>query len=81
MTYFIDFLGWAGAVLVLLAYGLVSTHRVRPHSVRYQSLNITGALGLVINSAWYSAIPSAAVNVVWIAIGLYALSAGRRGKP
>jgi hypothetical protein len=81
MTYFIDFMGWAGAVLVLLAYGLVSTDRVHPHSVSYQSLNIGGALGLVINSAWYNAIPSAVVNIAWIGIGLYALRARRRGKP
>ena len=81
MTFFIDCIGWAGAVLVLLAYGLVSTDRVHPHSVRYQSLNIGGALGLVINSAWYNAIPSTVVNVAWIGIGLYALRAGRRRKP
>lgn len=81
MTVFIDSIGWAGAVLVLLAYALVSTDRAEPHSVRYQSLNIGGALGLVINSAWNNAIPSTVVNVVWIGIGLYALRAGRRGKP
>lgn len=80
MTSFIDFIGWAGAVLVLLAYGLVSTNRLHPQSARYQSLNVSGALGLVINSAWYSAVPSAVVNVVWIGIGLYALFASRRGK-
>jgi hypothetical protein len=81
MTLFIDFIGWAGAVLVLLAYGLVSTNRLPPQSASYQSLNIAGALGLVINSAWYSAIPSAVVNVAWIGIGLYVLLASKRGKP
>jgi hypothetical protein len=81
MTFFIDFIGWAGAVLVLIAYGLVSTDRVQPHSLGYQSLNIGGALGLVINSAWNNAIPSTVVNIVWIGIGLYSLRAGRRGKP
>ncbi|MGE5834269.1 MAG: CBU_0592 family membrane protein [Acidobacteriota bacterium] len=80
MPVFIDFIGWVGAVLVLLAYGLVSTDRLHPHSVGYQSLNIAGALGLVINSAWYSAVPSAVVNVAWIGIGLYALLASKRGK-
>ncbi|HYN10510.1 MAG TPA: hypothetical protein VES67_24190 [Vicinamibacterales bacterium] len=73
MTVVIDIVGWAGAVLVLAAYALVSTNRVRAQSWAYQGLNIAGAVGLVINSAWNGAIPSAVVNIVWIGIGLYAL--------
>jgi len=73
MSLFIDIIGWIGAVLVLLAYALVSTHRVRAQSPAYQWLNIGGALGLVVNSGWNGAIPSAVVNLVWIGIGVYAL--------
>jgi formate hydrogenlyase subunit 3/multisubunit Na+/H+ antiporter MnhD subunit len=73
MSLFIDIIGWIGAVLVLLAYALVSTHRVRAQSPAYQWLNIAGALGLVVNSGWNGAIPSAVVNLVWIGIGVYAL--------
>ena len=76
MDLFIDIIGWAGAVLVLAAYGLVSTNRVRAQSGKYQWLNIGGAIGLVVNSAWNGAIPSAAVNIIWIGIGLYALRQG-----
>ena len=73
MSLFIDVIGWAGAVLVLLAYALVSTNRVRAQSAPYQWLNIGGALGLVVNSAWNGAIPSAVVNLFWIGIGVYSL--------
>ena len=73
MSLFIDIIGWIGAVLVLLAYALVSTHRVRAQSAAYQWLNIGGALGLVVNSGWNGAIPSAVVNLAWIGIGVYAL--------
>ena len=73
MSLFIDIIGWIGAVLVLLAYALVSTNRVRAQSAVYQCLNIGGALGLVVNSGWNGAIPSAVVNLVWIGIGVYAL--------
>ena len=77
MALVIEVIGWAGALLVLVAYALVSAGRVSPRSLCYQALNIGGAIGLVINSAWNGAIPSAVVNLVWIGIGVYALASRR----
>ena len=77
MTSLIEVVGWVGALLVLVAYGLVSAERVSSRSWSYQALNIGGAIGLVINSAWNGAIPSAVVNLIWIGIGVSALSARR----
>lgn len=73
MTMFADSVGWAGAVLTLIAYGLVSTRRVAGDSLSYQSLNIAGAVGLTINTAYHGAFPSAVVNVAWIGIALYSI--------
>ena len=73
MNYLIEITGWAGALLVLMAYGLLSTGKLESHSPTYQLMNIGGAIGLVINSGWNGAIPSAALNVVWAGIGLAAL--------
>jgi hypothetical protein len=83
MTIAVEVVGWAGALAVLLAYGLVSAERVTSRSWTYQLLNIGGAIGLVINSSWNGAVPSAVVNLVWIGIGAYALRAGgaRRRSP
>ena len=78
MTFLIEGIGWIGALLVLVAYGLVSTERVSSRSFSYQAMNIGGAVGLVVNSAWNGAIPSAVVNLIWIGIGVYALAV-RRG--
>jgi hypothetical protein len=75
MALVVELAGWAGALAVLLAYGLVSAGRVSSRSRRYQLLNIGGAVGLVINSSWNGAIPSAVVNLIWIGIGVYALVA------
>jgi hypothetical protein len=75
MAIVVELAGWAGALAVLLAYGLVSTERVSSRSRTYQLLNIGGAVGLVINSSWNGAIPSAVVNLIWIGIGVYALAA------
>jgi hypothetical protein len=76
MAIAVELAGWAGALAVLLAYGLVSAERVTSRSWAYQLLNIGGAIGLVINSSWNGAIPSAVVNLIWIGIGVYALTAG-----
>jgi hypothetical protein len=78
MTLIMEAVGWLGAALVLFAYWLVSAGRAEARSARYQSLNIGGALGLVANSAWNGAVPSAAVNVIWIGIGVYAMVRTRR---
>ena len=80
MDLLIELVGWAGALAVLVAYGLVSTERVSSRSWSYQLLNIGGAVGLVINSSWNGAIPSAVVNLIWIAIGMYALASRHRQK-
>ncbi len=73
MTMFVDSVGWAGAVLTLIAYSLVSTRRAAGDSLSYQSLNIAGAVCLTINTTYYGAFPSAVVNVAWIGIALYSI--------
>jgi hypothetical protein len=65
----IEFVGWAGAVLILLAYLLLSAGRLTGQSLIYQGMNVVGAAGFVINSWWHGAIPSAALNVLWLLIG------------
>lgn len=74
--------GWLGTAALLLAYGLVSTRRLAGDSVPYQALNIAGGALVLVNSFYHGAMPSVAVNVFWIAIGLFALSRvawGRKG--
>jgi hypothetical protein len=76
----IDLMGWIGAVLLLLAYALVSSRRLAGDSVRFQLLNLSGGLLLAANSAYHGALPSVAVNAVWIVIGLAALLRARRQR-
>ncbi len=75
MKLFVDIIGWVGAVGVLAAYGMVSTGRVRSASYTYQLLNLVGAAALAVNTLYYMAYPSMALNVVWALIAVYA--AGR----
>ena len=64
--------GWAGAVLILTAYGLLSVGKLSGRSLAYQTLNIVGALGFIANGWAHRALPSTTLNVVWVAIGAYA---------
>jgi hypothetical protein len=68
----VEVAGWAGAALILLAYLLLSAGRLTGQSLIYQGMNIVGAIGFVINGWWHRAVPSAALNVLWLLIGAIA---------
>lgn len=70
----IDIMGWAGSVLLIAAYWMVSKKRIDPESKLYHGLNISGSIFLIVNSGYYGAFPSTAVNVIWVFIGLFYLS-------
>ncbi|GLW09149.1 hypothetical protein Misp01_42780 [Microtetraspora sp. NBRC 13810] len=74
MTLLISMIGWAGAALLLVSYMLVSTARVSGDGAAYQVLNLAGSAGLMVNSAYFAAWPSAALNVIWCLIGTVVLS-------
>jgi hypothetical protein len=73
----IEVVGWIGAVLILIAYGLLSAGKLTGRSALYQGMNVVGAAGFVVNSGLNGALPSAALNVIWIGIGVYALIRNR----
>ena len=68
----VEVVGWAGAVLILLAYLLLSAGRLTGQSLTYQAMNVLGAAGFVINGWWHQALPSAVLNVLWLGIGVFA---------
>jgi hypothetical protein len=68
----VEIVGWAGAVLILLAYLLLSAGRLTGHSLTYQAMNVVGAAGFVINGWSHGALPSAVLNILWLLIGVLA---------
>jgi hypothetical protein len=70
---FIEAAGWTGAVLILGAYILLSLGRLQGNSPAYQWANVIGAAGFILNSGYHGAIPSVAINILWVAIGVFAL--------
>ena len=68
----VEVVGWAGAVLILLAYLLLSAGRLTGQSLTYQAMNVLGAAGFVVNGWWHRALPSAVLNILWLGIGVFA---------
>lgn len=68
----VEIAGWGGALLILLAYLLLSAGRLTGQSLAYQAMNVVGALGFVVNGWWHQALPSATLNILWLMIGLFA---------
>lgn len=69
----IEAAGWAGAALILGAYIMLSLGRLQGNSPAYQWANVIGAAGFILNSGYHGAIPSVAINILWVAIGVFAL--------
>lgn len=71
----IDSIGWIGALLILIGYGLISFKKIEGNSLKFQLLNIFGSVFLAINTYYYGAIPSTLVNVIWAIIAVSAIVA------
>ena len=69
----VEVAGWTGAGLILLAYVLVTVGRLTGQSLAFQWMNLFGAAGFIINGWWHGALPSTALNVVWMMIAAVAL--------
>jgi hypothetical protein len=77
----VEIAGWAGALLILGAYALLTAERVTSRSALYQLMNVGGAAGFIVNGLWHGALPSAVLNIIWMMIGAAALWRIRARKP
>jgi len=66
-------IGGIGTVLVLLAYFLVSTGRLKSASLGFQGTNLVGAALLTVYGFMLFAWASVALNAIWGLIALVAL--------
>lgn len=69
----VEVIGWTAAAIILAAYILLSLGKLEGRSYLYQWMNVIGAGGFIVNSGYNGAIPSAVLNVVWAAMGLFTL--------
>jgi hypothetical protein len=76
-AFLLECAGWLGAGVLLLAYGLVSSARLRAGGPAYQLMNLGGSVGLALSAGVHNAWPSATVNVLWMGIAVVALGRQR----
>jgi len=69
----IEVLGWYGVVATVLAYILVSFSITPPTSLIYQGLNLTGALGITIETWVHKDYQPFWLNLIWSFIALAAI--------
>lgn len=68
-----EIIGWAGAVMVLGAYALLSMKIISSNSYLYHVINVIGAGMLAYYTYSKDAIPSALLNITWSFIGVAAM--------
>jgi hypothetical protein len=69
----IDIIGWVGSFVLIAAYFQNSRNKINAQSTIYQLANVIGSLCLIINTVYYGAYPSSAVNIIWVFIGIHFL--------
>lgn len=74
MELIINIIGWVGALSLLTAYLLISNGKILGKSYRYQTFNLIGSIGFIVNSYYFGAMPSVALNVIWLFIGIYTIT-------
>lgn len=74
----IQLIGWAGAVLLIVAYGGVTVGRFAAGDVAFQVLNLAGAVLLGASSAALGAWFSVGLNVFWAVVAVAGILRSRR---
>lgn len=69
----IEFLGWYGAVAILVGFFLVTFSYILPQSHIYLFLNLTGAFGICIEALKKKAYPSVLLNGIYFLIAFVAI--------
>ncbi|HZX71789.1 MAG TPA: hypothetical protein VFE77_13320 [Rhodanobacter sp.] len=80
-SFWYDWAGYIGVVLILLAFLLLQAQRLRGNGLTYQVMNIFGALGVMLSLLFGSFNLSAfLLEVAWIAIGIFGIWRNWRGR-
>lgn len=71
--YFIESIGWIGAVFSLLAYSLNSLNYILSQSTAYLLMNIIGCFFLIIYTYFKKAYANSILNSIWLVMTIVAL--------
>lgn len=77
-----EFLGWIGVVLLLLAYGLMTTGKLRSTDAAYHLMNAMGGSAVMVSAIVKKAWPAVGLEVAWVSIavlGIYLILRKKKG--
>jgi len=69
-----EVLGWYGVIAIIGAYALLSFNIITSSSLWYQVLNLTGAIGIVIDALDDKNTQPAVLNIIWAIIAIVAIT-------
>jgi hypothetical protein len=73
MDILIHIAGWAGMILIVLAYYLVSNKKLIPTGRLYQWMNLIGSASIGVHVLYQRAWAAVALEIVWALIAVVAL--------
>lgn len=78
----VEVIGWTGTFLIVLAYYLVTSEKLKPTSDTYDWMNLTGAIFIATNVFSNQAYPALALQLAWgfVAISGLVKNYSRRRK-
>ena len=81
MDYFIEIIGWIGAVLIVGSYFLNINGKLKSSSFLYIISNLLGGIFFTVNTLVHHAYPSMIVNIIWVIIAVAALFRKDKSRP
>ena len=69
----VEIIGWAGTFLVVLAYLLVNSERLKPKDSSYIFMNLFGAIFIGVNVFVNQAWPALGLQIVWGGVAIISL--------
>jgi len=70
MELLITIIGIAGALIILLVFGLNEFNKLSNNSLTYDILNFAGSGLLIMNAAYFHSWPFLILNIVWLLVSL-----------
>ncbi len=76
-----DWVGIGGVLLILAAYFVLQTGRIRGNGLTYQLMNLFGASGVLLSLVYKPNFSAIVMESAWIAISIYGIVRGLRDDP
>ncbi len=68
---FHDFVGFSGAIAILLAYFLLQAKKMSPDGLVYSLLNLIGALLILFSLTYAWNLTAVFIEIIWVSISLF----------